>query len=104
MDPKIDTLLVKSNFEATSYRIDFCPKNQTMTPKFTYDDIVVVGNTAPKEFRPGEKAWVVGVFSDRSKDKFSWLPPGVVYLVEFEDGEAIDVNEDFLRRYEGHTD
>ena len=71
-----------------------------MAPKFTYNDIVIADKNASKEFRPGEKAWVIGVFSDRAKDKFSWLPDGVIYTVEFEDGEAIDVNEDILHRCE----
>jgi hypothetical protein len=76
-------------------------EKRDMTSQFTYNDILVVDDDAPAEFRPGERAWVIGVFVDREKDKFDWLPAGVVYTVEFEDGEAIDMNEDILRRYDG---
>ena len=71
-----------------------------MNTKFTYDDTVMVCVNADSKFRPGSKGWVIGVFPDREKDIFDWLPEGVVYTIEFEDGEAIDVNEDIITPFE----
>lgn len=68
--------------------------------KFTYDDIVKVLVDAPPEQRPGERAWVVGVFEDRPGKYFDAFPPGVVYSIEFEDGSSIEVNESLLESAE----
>lgn len=65
--------------------------------KFNYDDIVFVNESASSEFRPGARAWIIGVFTDRAKDRFDWLPEGVIYTIEFEDGDCVDINEDALR-------
>jgi hypothetical protein len=70
--------------------------------KFTYDDIVEVSPTAKLEARRGERGWVIAV---KTQDKrigsyYEGFPAGVVYLVEFEDGEAIDLHEDDLERQE----
>ncbi|MFC5771127.1 hypothetical protein [Thauera sinica] len=65
-----------------------------MKPKFDYDDIVRVRGNAPEEARPGERAWIVGVFLTRPKgDYFNKFPEGVVYSVEFEDGSSIEIHE-----------
>lgn len=64
--------------------------------KFTYDDIVRVIATVPKRLRPGERAWVVGVFEDRPGKYFYAFPEGVVYSIEFEDGTSVDVHESDL--------
>ena len=69
--------------------------------EFDYDDIVLVDERSDAQFRPGRKAWVVGVFADRTDVKFDWLPPGTVYTVEFEDGTAVDIPENCLRRWQG---
>ena len=65
-------------------------------PKFTYDDIVKVIESAPPELRPGARAWVVGVFDTRPGKYFDIFPDGVVYSIEFEDGAAIEVHESNL--------
>ncbi|WP_144436619.1 hypothetical protein [Lysobacter antibioticus] len=65
--------------------------------KFTYDDVVRIVETADESLRPGSVGWVVGVFEERPVGSyFSQFPPGVVYTVEYEDGEAKEVHEDFL--------
>lgn len=65
--------------------------------KFNYDDVVRVKDGADEALRPGKTAWVIGVFSDRPPGKhFQEFPPGTVYSIEFEDGDAIDVHEDNL--------
>ena len=66
--------------------------------KFTYDDRVKVKEDAPALFRPGQKAWVVLVVStkDRVGAYFDQFPPGTVYSIEFEDGEAVEIHESLL--------
>jgi len=65
-------------------------------PKFTYDDIVKAKSTANSLARPGQRAWVVAVVADRVNFPLLQFPPGVVYSIEFEDGQAIDIHEDDL--------
>jgi hypothetical protein len=64
--------------------------------KFTYDDIVKVVFIASDECRPGQRAWIVGVFEDRPGEYFERFPPGTVYSIEFEDGTSIEVHESSL--------
>jgi hypothetical protein len=68
--------------------------------KFTFDDTVRVRQDGPKSLRPGEKASVIMVFlpHDRSGHYFERFPPGVVYSIEYEDGEMTDIHEDLLLR------
>lgn len=69
-----------------------------MKEKFDYNDIVRVKSTAQPEYRPGERAWIVGVFKERPKGNyFKKFPEGNVYSVEFEDGSSIEVHEDDLK-------
>jgi len=69
-----------------------------MKPKFDYDDIVRVHPGAPAAARPGERAWVVGILENGPKrGYFDTFPPGVIYLVEFEDGSSTEVHEDHVR-------
>ena len=65
-------------------------------PRFTYDDIVKVRETAPIVARRGEKAWIVGVTEDRTRFPRKQFPPGVIYTIEFEGGDSVDVHEDDL--------
>ena len=68
-----------------------------MQPKFDYDDVVTVRKEANPSVRPGEKGWVVGVFEERPLGVyFEKFPPGVVYSVEFEDGNSIEIHESGL--------
>ena len=70
--------------------------------KFTFDDMVRVrGDAAPGSLRRGQKASVTMVFlpGDRSGSYFAQFPPGIVYSIEYEDGESVDVHEDFLEIY-----
>jgi hypothetical protein len=68
--------------------------------KFTYDDIVKAKPMAEPKARPGEQAWVVAVLENRIHSPLKQFPPGVVYTVEFEDGDAINVHEDDLELVE----
>lgn len=64
---------------------------------FTWGDIVIISDAAPAEWRPGAIAWVVGVFECSETHPVGDFPPGMVYLVEFEDGSATEVTEQVLR-------
>jgi hypothetical protein len=66
--------------------------------QFTYDDIVVLRDTARAVERRGRKAWVTPVLNDRARWPLEQFPPGVVYTVEFEGGDAIHVHEDEVER------
>lgn len=68
-------------------------------PKFNYDDIVTATSTAPLSARPGDKAWVVGVFETRRGEFLKSFPEGVLYVIEFEDGTSIEVAENQLELY-----
>ncbi|MGZ3182851.1 MAG: hypothetical protein ACXU8N_10445 [Telluria sp.] len=68
-----------------------------MTPAFYYDDIVRVQDSAGLAGRAGQRAWIVGVFTERPEgDYFARFPPGVVYSVEFDDGSSAELHEDDL--------
>lgn len=64
---------------------------------FNYDDVVRVVANAEQMYRPGAIAWVVAVFHQKPEGaSFDGFPDGVVYSIEFEDGEAIDIPECML--------
>ena len=68
--------------------------------KFTYNDIVKAKHTADQTARPGQRAWIIGVLENRTHFPLKQFPPGVVYTVEFEGGEAVNVHEDDLELVE----
>lgn len=72
-----------------------------MSAKYDYDDIVTLSPCAGISSRVGEKCWIVGVFEKRPKgDYMDKFPDGVVYTVEFEDGNSVEVHEDNLLLFE----
>ena len=64
---------------------------------FQYDDIIRVTADAPKEARPGEIGWIVGIYDDRSRFPLEEFEEGTVYLIEFEDGQDALVHERHLK-------
>ncbi len=72
-------------------------------PKFDYNDMVCVRPGVTVWFdvpgrrtqgpRIGERAWVFAVTEDRTSGQRPEFPSGVVYGIEFEDGDAIEVHE-----------
>lgn len=66
--------------------------------RFTYNDVVRVVRSAPKEMRPTERAWIVGVTeADQRRGRhYESFPPGPVYTIEFEDGTSTDIEESNL--------
>jgi phospholipase C len=69
--------------------------------KFAFDDTVRIKDNAPNSLRRGQKASVTMVFlpHDRVGSYFDQFPPGVLYSIEYEDGESADAHEDFLETY-----
>jgi hypothetical protein len=67
--------------------------------KFTYNDIIKISTSASTELRPGQRAWIIGVFEDRPEKYFKPFPKGVVYSIEFEDGASIEVHESDLEPF-----
>ena len=76
-------------------------------PRFTYDDRVRVRvrSTAQIPSRTGALAWIVGVHAEpREGSYFLEFPTGVVYSIEFEDGDSIGLHEDDLEYDERQSD
>ena len=73
--------------------------SQISAPKFDYDDVVKVVKDAPESLRPDQKAWIVGIFVDRSGKYFEQFPEGTVYSIEYEDGSSTEVHEAHLVRF-----
>lgn len=65
---------------------------------FTYADTVLVKPGAPAELRPGQLVSIVGITTDdeRIGTHFEQFSAGTVYLVEFGDGDALDIHESML--------
>lgn len=62
--------------------------------KFNIDDTVKVKNFAHLEQYYGQIGSIINVFAERPAGSyFEQFPEGIVYAVEFENGEAIDVHE-----------
>jgi len=71
--------------------------------KFTWGDAVTIKSSAPQQYRPGQFASVCGI------DKVSSLKEAEelfcsngerVYLVEYTDGNSIEVPESYLDKYQ----
>lgn len=62
--------------------------------KFEIDDTVITKEVPHLKQYHGQVGSVINVFSERPTGKhFEQFPEGVVYVVEFENGEAIDIHE-----------
>jgi hypothetical protein len=66
--------------------------------RFDFGDLVRIKDGAPSPLRRGQIASVFMVFlpEDRWGSYMEQFPPGVLYSVEYEDGDAVQVHEDFL--------
>jgi len=59
---------------------------------FDWGELVVVSADAPSEYRPGSKAWVVGMSANNeSLGRGRLASLSSVYMVEFEDGSSLEV-------------
>jgi hypothetical protein len=72
-----------------------------MIRKITWGDTVRISDDAPSEFRPGARAAVCG-FREIDKGVNDTEAPRLV-LVEFSEGNAIEIPETFLIRDTGGT-
>ena len=67
--------------------------------KFTWEDLVIAKSDAPKQFRPNQAGVVVGYYRIESEGAAAargYLVGTVLYTVEFPDGSAAEVPEEFL--------
>jgi len=64
-------------------------------PKFVYNDIVRVKPESLPKMR-SDRAWIVGIFEERTGPYFDKFPARIVYIIEFEDGTSDEVHEDNL--------
>lgn len=65
--------------------------------KFRINDTVLVKNVAHLERYFGQVGSIINIFLERPAGRhFDQFPDGVVYAVDFENGEAIDVHESDL--------
>jgi hypothetical protein len=65
--------------------------------RFTYSDVVRVTLDAPESLRRGEIASVIAVFETRPEGShFAPFPQGVVYSIEYADGEAVEIHDAHL--------
>ena len=67
---------------------------------FTYNDTVRVKQAAPARCRPGELASVVGISleAERSGAFLKAFPRGILYTIEFEDGNSVQLHEDLVEK------
>ncbi|MGA2758204.1 MAG: hypothetical protein ABSF58_12705 [Solirubrobacteraceae bacterium] len=61
--------------------------------ELTHGDEVRVLASAPDEFRPSIRAWVVGIRADPAEDGNE-----VLLVIEFDDGTSIEVPSDLLQK------
>jgi len=69
--------------------------------KITWGDQVIVDSSAPPEYRPSEEGSVCGIYALDTDDKarrYGGTLGTVMYLIEFTDGNAIEIPNVFLRK------
>ncbi|MEM6538196.1 MAG: hypothetical protein AAF668_10765 [Pseudomonadota bacterium] len=65
---------------------------------YDYGDWVRVIDTAPRSLRPGETGSVIAILEGRKVPTYRTFKSNLVYMIEFEDGEAIDIEDLYLER------
>lgn len=67
-----------------------------MSDEITWGDTVIVAAIAPREFRPGERGSVAGFREPKHSEKSSASTDPKLVLVEFSNGEAIEIPDRYL--------
>lgn len=73
----------------------------TKVQEITWGDAVSVIPSAPPKFRPSDSGSVCGIYALDSADKarkYGGNLGAVMYLVEFPDGDAIEIPDEYLVR------
>lgn len=65
---------------------------------FDYNDFVRVIETAPHSLRPGQSGSVIAILEGSKIPIYSSFKSKLVYMIEFEDGDAIDIEDLYLER------
>jgi len=63
---------------------------------FDYNQVVKVAENSALTARRGHRGWIIAVIEDRKRFPLDQFPPGIIYSIEFEDGQASDVHENDL--------
>jgi hypothetical protein len=77
-----------------------------MENKFTWGDPIVIAESAPTQFHPGEFASICGFYkitSEESAKEFQCNVGDWIYTVEFQDGSDIQIAEPYLVKYENEN-
>lgn len=73
--------------------------NQLLNPSFNWGDLVQVKSAAPLCYNAGELGSVTGIRKiekDQVSDQFQQFKDTYLYLIEFGNGDAIEIPEIFL--------
>lgn len=68
--------------------------NKSIDSSFDYGDAIVVKKHAPLSYKPGLSGCICGIRmidSDEVAQQFNQKSGSELYLVEFEDGESLDI-------------
>lgn len=68
-------------------------------PQFNWGDSILIKKSAPECYMPGSRGSICGlrtVDSSRFAQEFDQLIDSDLYLIEFEDGKAIEIPKSFL--------
>ncbi len=74
--------------------------------KFDWGQLVRVSATAPPAYRPGRRAWIVGIRKESAAQATEPLGPRL-YTIEYEDGSSLEIGEPLLEQIDesqGSTD
>ena len=68
--------------------------NKSLDSVFNYGDIVIIKQFAPKCYKPGFRGCICGIRTINSEEvavQFNALINSKLYLIEFEDGETLEI-------------
>jgi hypothetical protein len=71
-------------------------EGKVMTNEITWGDTVLVSLEAPAEFRPGARGSVSGIRDLKRTPESDSVDSAALYLIEFADGEEIEIPQSFL--------
>lgn len=73
--------------------------NKILDPVFDWGDTVIIKQIAPKHYKPGARGSICGmrtIDSLETAKQFNQMIGSVLFLVEFNDGETLEVPNFFL--------
>ena len=76
--------------------------NLPLNPLYTWGDFVKIKEISPSKYEPGKLGSICGIWTINSpvtSHEYEMPFGTVMYTIEFEDGNAIEIPEDYLDRY-----